>query len=260
MPELNSRPNRASFQIYKTSVEDRMLDLKGNRITYFGHSTFSLTTPSGQVALIDPWLKTNPMCPEAWKNVPRLDVIFLTHAHDDHSMDLLELAKQHQPKLVTNFETYLWLTAKGFEKECAPMGKGGSQTVGEFDVTMTHAFHSNSIDEGGARLNAGEPGSYVIRMPGGLTIFHAGDTAVFGDMKLIGELYKPELAMLPIGDRWTMGPREAAYAIKLLSVKHVIPMHYATFPMLTGTVEGLQQETREIAELTIHALKPGESL
>jgi L-ascorbate metabolism protein UlaG (beta-lactamase superfamily) len=140
------------------------------------------------------------------------------------------------------------------------MGKGGSQKVGEFEVTMTHAFHSNSIDEHGVRHYGGEPAGYIIRMPGGFTIYHAGDTALFGDMKLIAELYKPELAMLPIGDRFTMGPREAAYAIRLLGVKHVIPMHYATFPFLTGTVEGLRQEARDIAGLEIHALKPGEKL
>jgi len=237
-----------------------MLDLKGNRITYFGHSTFSLTTPSGQVAMIDPWVMTNPRCPEALKKVPRLDVIFLSHAHSDHLGDLLALAKQHKPKIVAIFETCLWIADHGFGSEICPMGKGGSQTVGEFEVTMTHAFHSNSIDENGVRHYAGEPAGLVIRMPGGVTIYHAGDTAVFGDMKLIGELYKPELAMLPIGDRFTMGPREAAYAIRLLDVKHVIPMHYATFPMLTGTVEGLQHETEGIAGLKIHALKPGEHL
>jgi L-ascorbate metabolism protein UlaG (beta-lactamase superfamily) len=140
------------------------------------------------------------------------------------------------------------------------MGKGGSQSVGEFEVTMTHAFHSNSIDQGGVPHYGGEPAGFVIRMPGGLTIYHAGDTALFGDMKLIAELYKPELAMLPIGDRFTMGPREAAYAIRLLAVKDVIPMHYATFPELTGTVEAFRHETRDIAGLEIHALKPGGSL
>lgn len=237
-----------------------MLDTKGNRITYVGHSTFSLTTPSGQVAIIDPWVMTNPACPAELKTVPKLDVIFLTHAHTDHMGDLLALAKQHKPKLVTSFETCLWLGSKGFENEACPMGKGGSQSVGDFEVTMTHAFHSNSIDDNGVRHYGGEPAGYVIRMPGGFTIYHAGDTALFGDMKLIAELYKPELAMLPIGDRFTMGPREAAYAVRLLGVKHVIPMHYATFPFLTGTVEGLRHETREIAGLEIHGLKAGESL
>ena len=192
--------------------------------------------------------------------MPKLDVIFLTHAHTDHFGDLLALAKQHRPKIVAIFETCLWIENKGFVEETCPMGKGGSQRVGEFEVTMTHAFHSNSIDEKGVRHYGGEPAGYVVRMPGDFSLYHAGDTAVFGDMKLIEKLYKPDIAMLPIGDRFTMGPREAAQAIRLLEVKNVIPMHYATFPFLTGTVEELQRETKKIKGLTIHAMKPGESL
>jgi len=237
-----------------------MIDTKGNKITYFGHSTFSLTTRGGQVALIDPFVMSNPMCPEALKKVPRLDVIFVSHAHSDHFADLLALAKQHKPKIVAIFETCLWVQSKGFEKETSPMGKGGTQQVGEFQVTMTHAFHSNSIHDGDKLVYAGEPAGLVIRMPGGFTIYHAGDTALFSDMKLIGELYKPDLALLPIGDHFTMGPREAAYAIRFLGVKRVIPMHYATFPFLTGTPDALRSEAKDIAGLEILALKPGESL
>jgi L-ascorbate metabolism protein UlaG (beta-lactamase superfamily) len=236
-----------------------MLDTKGNKITYLGHSVFSLTTSTNSVALIDPWL-TNPNCPKELQNVKRLDTIFLSHAHSDHLGETVELAKKHKVPVVSIFETALWLGSQGLAEQVRPMGKGGTQKVGEFEVTMTHAFHSNSIQDGAKVVYAGEPAGLLIRMPGGFTVYHAGDTAVFGDMKLIGELYAPDLAMLPIGDLFTMGPREAAYAVKLLGVKNVIPMHYATFPALTGTVEAFKKECAAIAGVTIHALKPGESL
>ena len=208
-----------------------MLDLKGNKITYFGHSTFGLTTPSGQLAIIDPWVMTNPRCPDALKKFSRLDAIFLTHGHTDHLGDLLALAKQFKPKVVSTFETYLWLESKNTGAQGLPGNKGGSQKVGDFEITMTNAFHSNSIEDNGQRIYGGEAGGYIVRLPGGVSIYHAGDTAVFGDMKLIGEIYKPDVACLPIGDVFTMGPREAAIAMQLLGVKHVIPMHYATFPL-----------------------------
>lgn len=237
-----------------------MLDLKGNKITYYGHSTFGLKTASGQVALIDPWVMTNPRCPDSLKELTRLDAIFLTHGHSDHMGDLLNLAKQHKPQVVTNFEIYLWLESKGTGAQGLPCNKGGSLKTGDFEVTMTNALHSSSIDENGQRLYGGEAAGFIVKMPGGVSVYHAGDTCVFGDMKLIGEMYKPDLTCLPIGDVFTMGPREAAVAIRLLGAKHVIPMHYATFPKLTGTPEGLRAETKEIAGLEIHALKPGESL
>ena len=237
-----------------------MLNLKGNKITYYGHSTFGITTPSGQMALIDPWVNTNPRCPESLKKIPRLDAIFLTHAHADHMGDMLALAKQHKPKFVAIFETYLWLESKGTGAQGMPISKGGTQTAGDFQVTMTHAFHSNSIEENGQRIYAGEPGGFIVKLPGGVKIYHAGDTAVFGDMKLIGEIYTPDVACIPIGDVFTMGPKEAAMAIRLLGVRHVIPMHYATFPLLTGTPEALRAETKGIRGLEIHVMKPGDCL
>src|SRR5271165_3772096 len=124
-----------------------MLDLKGNKITYFGHSTFGLTTPGGEFALIDPWVMTNPKCPDDLKKLPRLDAIFLTHGHSDHLGDVLALAKQFKPKIAANFEIYLWLESKKTGAECLPMNKGGSQKVGDFELTMTNAFHSNSIED-----------------------------------------------------------------------------------------------------------------
>jgi L-ascorbate metabolism protein UlaG (beta-lactamase superfamily) len=237
-----------------------MLDTKGNRITYFGHATFSLTTASGSVAMIDPFLTHNPKCPKELKKVEKLDAIFISHAHSDHIGDVLELAKKHKPKIASMVEIAAWLGTKGFDEEASGMNKGGTQKVGEFSVTLTNAFHSSAIEDDGEAIYGGEAAGLIIRMPGGFTIYHAGDTCVFGDMKLIGEIYKPDVAMLPIGDHYTMGPREAAYAVKLLGVKDVIPMHYGTFPVLTGTPQEFRKECEGIAGLSIHVLNPGESL
>lgn len=236
-----------------------MLQTRGNKLTWLGHSTFKITTPSGKVVVIDPWVAGNPACPEALKKFERIDVMLVTHGHFDHIGDAVALAKQHKPQVVGIYETAAWLESKGVANTC-PMNKGGTQKVSEIEVTMVNAIHSCGILDDGKIIYGGEACGYIVRLPGGLVVYHAGDTAVFGDMKLIGELYAPDLACLPIGDLFTMSPREAAVAIRLLNVHHVVPMHFGTFPPLVGTPAALRELTPDISGLEIHALKPGETL
>jgi L-ascorbate metabolism protein UlaG (beta-lactamase superfamily) len=236
-----------------------MFQSRGNKFTWLGHAAFRITTPSGKVILVDPWILSNPMCPDVLKKFDRIDTMLISHGHFDHIADAVELGKKYTPQVVGIYETCAWLESKGV-KNTSAMNKGGTQKVGEIDVTMVHAIHSCGIKDGDQIIYGGEACGYIIRLPGGLIAYHAGDTAVFGDMKIIAELYKPEVAMIPIGDHFTMGPREAALAIRLLGVRHVIPMHFGTFPALTGTPESLRELTRDVAGLEIHALKPGETL
>lgn len=236
-----------------------MLSTRGNKLLWLGHSTFRITIPSGKVIVVDPWVQSNPACPDALKKFDRLDTMLITHGHFDHIADAVALGKQFKPQVVGIYETCMWLESKGVAPTSG-MNKGGTQKVGELEVTMVNALHSCGIQDGDKIIYGGEACGYIIRLPGGFTVYHAGDTAVFGDMKLIGELYAPDLAMLPIGDHFTMGPREAALAIRLLGVRHVVPMHFGTFPVLTGKPESLRELTKDITGLEIHALKPGDTL
>ncbi len=234
------------------------MDLRGNSITWMGHASFRITTADGRTVLIDPWI-SGPTCPEKEKTFSRVDLLLFTHAHWDHFADALTLCRQYTPRTVVIIETGQWLESKGITNVIG-MNKGGTVNFDGIEVTMVHAVHSNSIVDEGRVIYAGEPAGFVVRLPGGLTLYHAGDTAVFGDMRLIGELYRPELALLPIGDHFTMGPREAAQAVRLLGARHVVPMHYGTFPLLTGTPEAFQREVAAIAGLQVHVLQPGQSL
>ncbi|MGB6979166.1 MAG: metal-dependent hydrolase [Candidatus Acidiferrales bacterium] len=209
--------------------------------------------------LIDPYLQSNPACPEKLKKLDRLDTMLLTHGHSDHIADAISVAKQFKPQVVGIIELCAWLGSKGVTN-LLPMNKGGTQRVGEIEVSMVHAVHSSGIEDGGQMIYGGEASGLVVRLPGGLTIYHAGDTAVFSDMKLIAELYKPDLALLPIGDHFTMDPREAAAAIRLLGARHVVPMHYGTWPVLTGRPQQLIDLTQDIRGLEIHAIAPGDSM
>ncbi|MCS7300133.1 MAG: metal-dependent hydrolase [Fimbriimonadales bacterium] len=229
------------------------------QIQWLGHSTFLITSPNGKRILIDPWVQGNPACPDHAKQLPGVDIMLITHGHSDHCADAVALAKAHEPTVACIFEMYLYLNRHGVQK-VQPMNKGGSVTIDGITVTMVNAFHSSGSEESGQIVYLGDPAGYVVRLENGLTLYHAGDTCVFGDMRLIGELYQPDIAMLPIGDVFTMGPREAAYAIRLLGVKRVIPMHWGTFPLLTGTPDALREATRDIDGLEIIALQPGETI
>jgi L-ascorbate metabolism protein UlaG (beta-lactamase superfamily) len=216
------------------------MNLNGIKLTWLGHATFRIETPGGKIVIVDPWIMGNPACPEKDKDIQKVDVLLCTHGHGDHIGDAVEIVKKHNPKVIGIFELCGWLQKKG-AKQTSPMNKGGTQTVDDIQVTMVHADHSCGIQDGDEIVYGGEACGYVIEFVNGLKIYHAGDTNVFGDMHIIRELYAPDLVMLPIGDHFTMGPREAAYACNLLKAKTVIPMHFATFPVLTGTVGALQK-------------------
>jgi L-ascorbate metabolism protein UlaG (beta-lactamase superfamily) len=207
------------------------------QITWLGHGTFEFVLANGETLVLDPWTDGNPKYPKEHR-FRRIDTMLISHGHFDHIHDAVPLAKKFTPEVCAIFETCEWLKKKGVEKTM-PMNKGGSQKLGSVTATMTHAIHSCGITDGDEIVYGGEAAGYVLNFADGRTAYFAGDTNVFTDMQLIAEMYRPELIFLPIGDLFTMSPREAAVACRLLKAKKVIPMHFGTFPALTGTPEQL---------------------
>lgn len=229
-------------------------------ITWLGHATFNFKSPKGKSILIDPWVMNNPLCPEPLKQIDNLDVMLITHGHFDHIADAVAIARDTGATVVAIPETAAWLRGKGLQN-IAEMNKGGTQEVHGVRVTMTHAVHSCGItDDDGSIIYGGEAAGYIIEFENGFRVYHAGDTAVFSDMQLIGELYEPNVCLLPIGDHYVMSPAEAAKAITLLKARKVIPMHFGTFPVLKGTPEQLRNLTKDVDGLEIASINPGETL
>jgi len=224
-------------------------------ITWLGHSAFQFRLESGEVLLMDPWVEGNPKFPPGHE-FHRVDAMLISHPHSDHMHGCIPLAKKFNPKVIGMFETCVWLASKGVEN-VSGMNKGGTQdVVAGVKATMTHAVHSAGIQDKDI-LYGGDPAGYVLHFPDGRTLYFAGDTAVFSDLQLIEKLYRPDLAFLPIGDFYTMGPREAALACRLLNAKKVIPMHFGTFPMLTGKPEDLAALLKDFPHTEVWPLEPG---
>jgi L-ascorbate metabolism protein UlaG (beta-lactamase superfamily) len=210
------------------------------QLTWLGHSTFRFDSPGGKRIYVDPFLNGNPKTPDNELEPERIDIIAITHGHGDHVGDTVELAKKHGAVVIAPVELADWLVMKhelDADKVRDP-NKGGTVEVEGIRITLTDAKHSSSTNDG---TYAGEPCGLVVELEDGTTLYFAGDTNVFGDMALIRRLYEPKLAVLPIGDHYTMGPKEAAVALELLGVERCVPCHWGTFGLLTGTPDALRE-------------------
>jgi L-ascorbate metabolism protein UlaG (beta-lactamase superfamily) len=233
------------------------MDMRKLAFTWYGHSTFVITTPGGKRIVTDPWLEHNPMCPPGMKKITEADVVLVSHGHSDHTGDIVPVSRATGAPVVAVFELALWLERKGLQN-IQGMGIGGTVSIAGLEITMVAAVHTSSVVENDTNVYLGAPAGFVVRMEDGQTLYFAGDTAVFGDMRLIAEMHAPQIAFLPIGGHFTMGPEAAAVAARLLAVRQVVPMHYGTFPVLTGTPERLQTLV-ESAGIDVLVLKPGQT-
>jgi len=221
-------------------------------LTWLGHASFRIDTGGGRRLYIDPFL-SGPTCPESEREPDRADAIALTHGHGDHTADAVALQQRLGCPLYGMPELVAWLNGQGVpDDKLVGFNKGGTVEIGGAHVTMTHAFHSSSAPDG---TYTGEPAGFVFHL-GDADVYIAGDTAVFGDMALIAELYSPTVAVLPIGDHFTMGPREAAKALELLGNPRCVPCHWGTFPILTGTPDALAALTSAVVE----RIAPGDTI
>ncbi|HEY3207710.1 MAG TPA: metal-dependent hydrolase [Gaiellaceae bacterium] len=222
-------------------------------VTWLGHASFRFDSPTGKRVYVDPWMD-NPKCPDGEKDPERADVIALSHGHSDHVGSAVDIAKKLSPEIVAMVELKSWLGEQGVNVGEVPgPNKGGTVEAAGIKFTLVNAFHSSSSGDGDY---LGEAAGLVIGFENGTTIYFAGDTCVFGDMQLIGRIYSPDVAILPIGGHFTMDPREAGVALELLGTPRCIPCHYGTFPLLAGTPAELREHA---PDAEIIELQPGET-
>ncbi len=228
------------------------------KLTWFGHSAFLCESPQGTRMLIDPWLQ-NPKAPAGANEITDVHVIFVTHGHADHLGNTIEIAKRTGCPVFAIHELSLYLKSKGVEN-AQGLNKGGSVTFKDITATMTDAKHSAAIDAAEGVTAGGEAAGFVFEFAQGPTLYHSGDTALFSDMKLIGDIYKPDIALLPIGGLYTMGPREAAKACMLLKPKVIIGMHYGTYDALAGTPAELKKLLPAAMKKRVKELEVGKAV
>jgi L-ascorbate metabolism protein UlaG (beta-lactamase superfamily) len=226
-------------------------------ITWYGHATFVVTSPGGKRIVFDPFLEHNPVCPPGMKKINQADLILVSHGHSDHTSDVPAVSRATDAPILAVYELALWFERKGL-KNVQGMGIGGTVSVAGLQVTMVPAVHTSSVVEGDTNVYLGQPAGFIVRMEDEQVIYFAGDTAVFGDMRLIAEMYSPQIGFLPIGDHFTMGPDAAAIAARMLAVRQVVPMHYGTFPVLTGRPDRLKKLVDPFG-IDVLVLKPGET-
>lgn len=227
------------------------------KIQWLGHSAFKLISPNGSIIYVDPFLTYNPKTPDSEKTVSKADFILITHGHEDHVGDTLEIAKNTGAKVVAQVELIALLKNEGLNPEQAvEFNKGGTVKFEDFSVTMVHANHSSSYKG----TYAGEAAGLVVRFSDEFTFYHLGDTNIFADMEFYGEMYSPDVIAVPIGDHYTMGPYEASLCCTLIDADVAIPIHYGTMPILSGDPEIFKKETEQGSETKVHILSPGEYL